>query len=729
MSLLLVALPLAGCSGGDDAADDDGDDAVLEFERVDDEQFHAVGDHGSLLDAAANADGHAVAVGSVVDGQNGRLRPLVVESRDGATWSAASVADAESDAHPTAVTALPDGSFVAIGTLTTFDGVDPALWRRTGDGEWSEPTIHDTLSSGGVEVPRSITAGEAGILATGLVDGRPTVWTSADGEEWTVSTARIDGDSAVVASVVGDRFVVIIEDGDAGRLRLLTSDDGADFTDQGSFGEPDEREVHDAAYVEGRYLAVGGRRSAADADLTPAAWSSPDGVSWTAGADLPHDPELQTNRGAWADSISAGSGGSAAISSVSGHRVWVSPGARQFSVAAGSIPDAIPAGGAPVVMASATPTLVGSGHLFGLSAGEWTERSPGVVPSPERSPWVSDVTHGPNGFVAVGGETSDDDTEEDGTATDGLVWRSEDGRTWERTPPDPDLAGSDLTAVAAYAGGYVAVGTGYDGEIDRVGRIFVSSDGSDWTTVQGEGLTPQGRGVHQLQDVAPFGSGFVATGYGFDETTILPLMVVSADGTAVRRAEAAEPTGEGQDLVTLGACGTDDTAIVVGIDSRSADGYPAVWSSGDALTWEQWPPSDEVGVLRDCATSADGRTLASAHAGRTETAAVAEIARGSAFELEELPGLDAGEQEVEDLVWIGEVPVLVGRGDDDPGGGATVWLALDGGGEWSRLVGGSLGGAGAQHAHGVATDGRTVVVVGTGPEGGAAWAAEWTSPG
>jgi hypothetical protein len=730
VSLLLAALALVGCSGGDDdgpAADDEADEAaLLQFERVDDEQFHAVGDHGSLIDAAANADGHAIAVGSLVDGQDGSLRPLVVESSDGATWSVGRVAEQESDAYPTAVTSLPDGRFVAIGTLTTSDGVDPALWWRSSNGQWSEPMIPDTLSSEGVEDTRSIAAGPAGVMATGLLDGRPTIWTSADGEEWAVATPSIDQSSSIAAAVVGDRFVVILDEDD-GQLPMLTSDDGTDFTDQGAFGESDEREVHDAAYVEGRYIAVGGRRrSVPDGDLNPAAWSSADGVSWSAGADLPHDPELQTNRGAWADSISAGSGG-AAISSSSGHRLWTSTDGRRFALMADSKPTSISLGD-PVVMASATPTLVASERLFGLGGGEWTERSPGVVPTPERSPWVSEVTHGPNGFVAVGGEVSPDDAERDGTTSVGVVWRSDDGRAWERMPADPDLAGSDLAAVSTYAGGYVAVGTGYDGDIDRVGRIFVSPDGTEWTTVPGDGLEPEGGGVHQLEGVAPYGAGFIATGYGFDGTDIVPLMLVSADGTTVRRAEAAGDGAEGRpDLITLGACGPDEMAVVVGIDSGGADGYATAWSSDDGLTWEQWRSSSEVGTLRSCATSAGGRTLAAAEVGRAERAAVAELAHGSPIELEELPGVGAAAQEAEALAWIGEVPILVGRGEDDPSGGATVWIAPDDSSEWSRLAGGPLGGPGNQHAYGVATDGRTIVVAGTGPEGGAIWTTEWSA--
>jgi hypothetical protein len=76
------------------------------------------------------------------------------------------------------------------------------------------------------------------------------------------------------------------------------------------------------------------------------------------------------------------------------------------------------------------------------------------------------------------------------------------------------------------------------------------------------------------------------------------------------------------------------------------------------------------------------------------------------------------------VTWVGEVPVLAGGADDDPGGGAVVWWGT---GDGDRLAGGPLGGPGDQHASGVATDGRTLVVVGAAPEGGAVGAADLPS--
>jgi hypothetical protein len=72
------------------------------------------------------------------------------------------------------------------------------------------------------------------------------------------------------------------------------------------------------------------------------------------------------------------------------------------------------------------------------------------------SPGISAVTQGPRGFVAVG------TVEAEGGSYDGAVWRSDDGRAWERTAvADPALVGggeAQLHAVVGHAGGLFATG-------------------------------------------------------------------------------------------------------------------------------------------------------------------------------------------------------------------------------------------------------------------------------
>jgi hypothetical protein len=138
-----------------------------------------------------------------------------------------------------------------------------------------------------------------------------------------------------------------------------------------------------------------------------------------------------------------------------------------------------------------------------------------------------------------------------------------------------------------------------------------------------------------------------------------------------------------------------------------------------------WLTSDEIGALRGCATSTDGRTLVVADSGREARAAVAGIEPGSPLELEDLLGVGLANQRVGSGVpaWVDDGPVLAGSGDEDLHGGATVWIGCDD--QWDRLTGGTLRGPGAQHTSGVTTDDDAVVVVGTAAGGAADWPAGW----
>lgn len=114
-----------------------------------------------------------------------------------------------------------------------------------------------------------------------------------------------------------------------------------------------------------------------------------------------------------------------------------------------------------------------------------------------------------------------------------------------------------------------------------------------------------------------------------------------------------------------------------------------------------------------------------------ENAAVGTIqaeAPDTPVEVEDLPGVGTSGQRAEEVLWLGDHPVVVGSGADDPGRGAVVWWGLDGTDEWFRLAGDALGGPGYQQATGVASDGDTLVIVGSAPQGGAVWRAAVPPP-
>ena len=84
-----------------------------------------------------------------------------------------------------------------------------------------------------------------------------------------------------------------------------------------------------------------------------------------------------------------------------------------------------------------------------------------------------DVIATADGFVAVGGN------EEFVEGQQPLVWLSDDGITWTRIPPDPDIGAAYLRAIASFDGGLAAVGLELAEGVSP-GAVWRSVDGIDW---------------------------------------------------------------------------------------------------------------------------------------------------------------------------------------------------------------------------------------------------------
>jgi len=118
--------------------------------------------------------------------------------------------------------------------------------------------------------------------------------------------------------------------------------------------------------------------------------------------------------------------------------------------------------------------------------GTWTRVDPGSLAEPEHQIMV-DIAAGGGGLplVAVGCEDPAWRCDTPlATASDAVVWTSEEGASWDRVPPDGGrLAGEGeqaMKAVASYRGDLVAVGNngGRLGDID--GGVWTSVDGVTW---------------------------------------------------------------------------------------------------------------------------------------------------------------------------------------------------------------------------------------------------------
>jgi hypothetical protein len=242
----------------------------------------------------------------------------------------------------------------------------------------------------------------------------------------------------------------------------------------------------------------------------------------------------------------------------------------------------------------------------GLVAVGWDERGAAAWTSSDGETWdrvpqeelgpgtINDVTAAGPSLVAVG--TTDNElariqgTQSEGPSH-GVVWTSEDGRTWTRIPDDPVIRGaafgpSDITTGGP---GVVAVGA--------QNAAWFSFDGIAWEPASvppvPEDVYPGDDGRHPqvyMTDVASSGNRLLALGTALlkgggpppEYETWVPTMWTSVDGTSWRDMPVDPevfPREGSIDALTDGPGGF----VAVGSDG---DG-PAVWRSADGLGWHR----------------------------------------------------------------------------------------------------------------------------------------------
>lgn len=217
---------------------------------------------------------------------------------------------------------------------------------------------------------------------------------------------------------------------------------------------------------------------------------------------------------------------------------------------------------------------------------------------------VIDVAAGPSGFVAIGYPY-------DGRGPG--IWRSPNGRTWERAQVDfgsspVETSSYRIAAVAGSPRGYVIVGyvidyTGPGGNARTAtyparAAAWASPDGVTWTRATDSvdldiGLcvdTGEEPGCGGMRAVAASPAGFVAVGHRRAATGpgARPSAWTSADGLTWIRADAGLGRTGSLSAVAVGAPGV--VATGPGVDALSTDG----------LTWTTRPiasPQDEESRL------------------------------------------------------------------------------------------------------------------------------------
>jgi hypothetical protein len=556
--------------------------------------------HEQSLNGAAVRGETAVTIGAeTADRPRGQF---LVSSDGGREWRLATVRTSAGDGA-----APPDvPRVIATGSRG---------WAALGDGDagvatWTSPdgrTWTHRPAAGGAFAPgdkvTALASTQSGFAAMGVsAQGRPVLWTSADGVAWQRSAPALpDGADAEPARLAASGSVLVAQA--RGNGDLWRSADGgrswskADIPQSGgSYGPV----VALTAGPGGVYAAREGRSGKGRKQAV--FFRSADGVSWGRASVI--------DRGSYERLAALGGsdGGLAALVPLSDGRIAVQRSAdgsswtpvERLEGEGGRTPEgaaALPQGvlvlgrqdtGAYLAVPGARG---GDVDLLGI---------PGAV-TPDRT--VTRLVSGGGTVLAIGSGGGD-----------GAVWSTRDGRTWSRAGGE-GLAGPGLQRLAAAAygpRGWVAVGRG----ADRTKPILVTSqDGTAWKPGQaidqeGElsgaaygtgGYVAVGTGMAwqsgdlagwtagtgdlkdgTLRDVAAVSNGYVAVGERKDQG---PTAWTSADGkewTAV-----AVPRPQGVASATLSQVAARGDALVA-IGSGGGQGFVA--SSSDAgRTWRTQP--------------------------------------------------------------------------------------------------------------------------------------------
>ena len=212
----------------------------------------------------------------------------------------------------------------------------------------------------------------------------------------------------------------------------------------------------------------------------------------------------------------------------------------------------------------------------GLDLGRFTSATSG----PEVG--VEGVASGPGGFVAYGWARSDRPGRETGWGITPTLWRSADGRSWERIPTPESFVGDYLMqlgpwlhAMTGSEEGYLLGGTIFATPAPRAG-IWSSPDGLTWTLAEDDGTFDVGAYIDTME--VPATGGIVAI-------TVPP---GAADFSGAIAVGAACPARER----VAGPRGGEWRKTY---DWTTGDCWAQYWRSSDGLTWDAGRVTDGSG--------------------------------------------------------------------------------------------------------------------------------------
>lgn len=236
----------------------------------------------------------------------------------------------------------------------------------------------------------------------------------------------------------------------------------------------------------------------------------------------------------------------------------------------------------------------------------WLVREPSGIATndPQQVPILRSLAEGPDGTLVLVGASAVEDI----SSGDAASWTSSDGIQWQRAGASQTLRDAEMTAVAAFEDGYLAVGgDGFPGANTqlpglRAPAVWRSTDGTTW----GRRSFARAGDRVLFEGVAAVPGGWVAWGGG-------PAPGSGAIWTSIDGADwklATSQAGVRWGPIGRVASGPDGSLVAVG--SKWGDGedpMPGIWRSADGgATWADLAidGASDLGALWDVTATAGG---------------------------------------------------------------------------------------------------------------------------
>jgi len=557
-------------------------------------------------------------------------------SRDGTAWTlAASHGISQIPGDNIQVLTRTAGGYLAGGSdaqgqAVVWTSPDGVHWQRMTGGQLGIHALSVAYA----------TAHGTDILITGTrAHGGSGAWLSGDGgRSWTAVTIPADhGGSTAIAGVGWDNDgLVAVRDGAAGGgaagdAIAYFSRNGTSWDYAGTIGAASglrPRVVKGNGYG----LVVAGQNNSGQ---LVAYLSADNGTTWRPTAILGNAAAESVVGAAVAPGGTAIAIGATAANKVSQQGVFVA------ATADSAQPVTLPAANIPELSVSATAQSGGEQIAVGSANGypaiwrrtgsTWSlVTQPGQfsaqLPAGKGLASLTDVVHGPSGWLAVGSN---------------LILTSPDGVTWHAAGGTAALAAADFLAAAAGPAGYVVVGeqmthtgsvpvsvwfpadlsgprmasgTGHPGQMlavtatasgfaavgtaDRQPALWVSRDGKTWTLTD---LSPAGS---VLRQVAALGNRIVVTG---TNAAGAPLVLLSADGGTTWHVTELPRAGRPVTVTALTAGPHGFTAA--GVTGTAGDEQFTEWRSADGAAWTPAAAGAAAGTRSITALTSTGSSV------------------------------------------------------------------------------------------------------------------------